>query len=237
MTTTTNAAVRNERFAHLRELLRDPEFTSAIEREEATARAQFVSHDKQLGDSPTEFPLFAVAEAEERVREHFAPPARIPPDLSCWIRHLHWVVIDERANEALPWASSVHGLPWFAEDAPLPGKSKTKWPCSCFGRMVLAVQLGHSGLVELEALAERAWSEIDLPARAHKSPPPTTPAPDDDDFKPANYFTKKVARRIRTAALPARQTMRVRKIDRAGVTLYSLLDCKRNWPGEKLTRE
>jgi hypothetical protein len=252
-TTTTPTTVWNKRFAHLREQLSDPEFQSAIATEEQAARTSYAAEIKERNrtrltgkqvaallrqrsakperravETAAGLIAFAVRDAERRVRAHYVAPARIDLRLGYWIKFLHWIQFCERAKEARPWATLAQPESWRSA---LPETPRQRSARALLGR------IDSMMLERLAALAERTWNELEAPASVTVQHAPTSPPSDDADFKPANYFTKKIARRIRQAALPTRQTMRVRKTTLDRVTVYSLTDCKQHWPGEKLSRE
>jgi hypothetical protein len=52
----------------------------------------------------------------------------------------------------------------------------------------------------------------------------------DQEYRPASWFKKGVASRLRQAASPRRKTKRVSTQKRDGVVLYSVQDVARYWP-------
>lgn len=89
---------------------------------------------------------------------------------------------------------------------------------------------GRAALQKAEREAKRVTA-IDPPAPV--TMPGTAPVKaNESDFRPATWFPKGMAARLRMAARKSRKTKRVASRKRDGVTFYSVSDARRYWPDD-----
>lgn len=87
-------------------------------------------------------------------------------------------------------------------------------------------------LREIDNAAEASAELLERRAKAAAgdAKPPALPGSDDDEYRPATWFPKGMAPRLRMAASKKRKTKRVATRTADGVVCYSVADARRWWP-------